>query len=310
MSQRMGRGLVGAITAVLFLGVIRAEDAPSSAVKYRLAYRFAPEQVEAFTVEQTSEITNHLNDVKEVIANKAEFRRHFRVLSVEKDGAADLEMTIDWVRMAVTYNDDPTKTVIFKSDDPAFHHPKMKGILASVGKPQAIVKIGPTGKTLKVTPTADAAPAVPVGEAANGVASTSPEGYLSPLPEGPVAIGDFWKERFSLNVDEGGLPKKIELLRSYKLTAVENGQARIEFHTTILTPVDAPEVEMQLTQRQTSGRILFDLTRGQVISRETQVDRTVIGPFQGKGSNRANSTYKEQRVVEEIAAKEGSSAAK
>jgi hypothetical protein len=298
MSQKLG--FLSAIAVLLLAGSLVAEE-PGSAVKHRLAYRFTPNQQVAYEVEQSSEFHNTLEKATEVAKNSAVFRRHYRVVSSEKDGSGDLETTIDRVHMDTKFfvNGELARQDIFKSDDPEFQDPKFGDVLAVVGKPTAIVKSSPAGRTQKVTPLGDVKPST--SNALGGTAS--PEGYLSLLPDEPVAVGDFWKERFDVRILEDKLPVKIEMLRTHKLVSVENGQATIEFRTTILTPLnDDPEKEMQLIQRETAGKVIFDLTQGIVISRESKVDRTVLNCFEGKGSMQAVTTYKERRIVDEVVA--------
>jgi hypothetical protein len=54
----------------------------------------------------------------------------------------------------------------------------------------------------------------------------------------------------------------------------------------------------QLIQRETSGKIVFDIDKGLIVSRTSAVDRTVVNPFGSKSSMRASSTYREQWIPE------------
>jgi hypothetical protein len=130
-------------------------------------------------------------------------------------------------------------------------------------------------------------------------ASSAPESYLVPLPENAVAVGETWKERFELDVvTQDKLPLKVAMQRTYKLASLDKQQATIDFRTTILTPIEDPALAAQLIQRETSGKIVFDIDKGLIVSRTSAVDRTVVNPFGSKSSMRASSTYREQWIPE------------
>lgn len=263
---------------------------------YVLTYKFIPNQSVHYEVVHEMEIINQLNEQTETSRNKSESRKHYRVLAVEPDGSGNLELIIDRVHMTASVGGKPAE--VFKSDDAAAQPEKYKHILRTVGKPQATIRFSPAGAPLKVAPILPVAanqPAV-AGGSANGQ-EASPESYLTPLPEQPVAVGDIWKERFQLDAVADKLPVKITMQREYRLAAVEANRALIEFRTVILTPVHDPAISAQLIQRETQGKIVFDLARGQVVSRDVGIDRTVINPFGSKSSMRAVSRYQERLIT-------------
>jgi hypothetical protein len=86
------------------------------------------------------------------------------------------------------------------------------------------------------------------------------------------------------------------MLRTYKLAAVNGNDATIEFRTSILTPIEDPALSAQLIQRETSGKLTFDLSAGLITGRSSSVDRTVVNPFGPKTSLRAAGTYSEKTI--------------
>ena len=282
--------------------------------KYTLAYKFQSGQVFTYDVKQETEMTTQFNDLSEETKNSAEFRRHFKVVAVNTDGSAELETSIDWVRMNVTFNNDPSSAIVFKSDDEKFHHPKFKHLLGSFGKPQAIVHVNRTGQTLKVRATEDANKAVVVdGNAdANPAQQTlSVEGYLMRLPEKELAVGETWKERCEVRVLEDKLPVQIDMLRTCKLVKVEKGVATLKFQVAVITPGTTASIRAQLIQREPTGEFQFDMEKGIVIASKSGVDGRVVGPFDGKGSMQATSTFKERLVTpQEVAEKPSESTIK
>lgn len=271
--------------------------APAADAKtYRLAYKFTPNQIVHYQVMHEMEIVNQVNEATESAHNKSETRKHYRVAAAGSDGSGDLELTLDRVHMTAAVGARPAE--IFKSDDPAFHPKTYQHILASVGKPQATIRFSPTGAPLKVV----AAP--PPAAQANNPATvpsdspeTSDESYLTPLPDRPIAVGEVWKERFQLPMKAlNKLPLRIDLLRTYRLAAVEGNRARIEFKTSILTPNLEPEISAQLIQREIAGTLIFDLEQGWIVSRDVAVERTVVNALGPKSSMHAVSKYRERLV--------------
>ena len=294
-----------AFLAILaLLAGVSAADRSSSLqaaepTKYRLTYHFQPDQVYTYDVRQETEMKTQFNDQSETSKNSAEFRRHFKVLSVNSDGSAELETSIDWVRMRVTFDNKPESEIIFKSDDKEYHHPKFRHLLSSFGKPQAIVHVDKTGETIKVRATEDANRAVVVddGKAANPALQTlTVEGYLMRLPDKEIAVGETWKERCEVRVLEDKLAVQIDMLRTCKLVKVENGIATLRFQVAVITPGTSASVRAQLIQREPTGEFLFDIKKGIVISSKSGVDGRVVGPFDGKGAMQATSTFKERLV--------------
>lgn len=261
---------------------------PTGNQKYRLAYRFQPRQTVWYDVRHEMQITTQFGEAIDVARNQSETRKKYHVAAVDADQCGDLELTIDWVHMTASVRENAAP-VEFRSDDSNFQPPQFKEIMEVIGKPQATIKFNPSGVPLKVT----ANRSVPAETPGSGDAS--PENYLVPLPETPVAVGEIWKERYDVTTRTADkLPLKVAMLRTYKLTSVERGMANIDFKTSILTPINDPGVSAQLIQRETAGRMVFDLQAGLIVSRDVEVDRTVINPFGQKSSLRAVSRFQER----------------
>ncbi|MGQ0634595.1 MAG: DUF6263 family protein [Planctomycetaceae bacterium] len=276
--------------------------APAPPDVFWLRYKFTPGQIATYEVSHEMRIRTHYNDADETHANKSRTKRRYKVVSADETGAADLELAIDWVRMEAAFGNGvrEAEPIVFQSDDPAKQPEKFKPILATVGRPTAVIRFSASGRPLKVDAKEPALPAPQAG-AASGP-DTSHESYLVALPERPVAVGDVWKERFEIAArDSDRLPVRVAMQRTYKLAKVENDLATIEFRSAILTPIEAPSILAQLIQRETAGSIVFDLNRGLVVSREVDVDRTVIGPLGPKSSLRAVSKWREKLLTEVIA---------
>lgn len=289
-----------------------AETAPRpKTVKHTLVFKFQPNQILRYEVSNDTEITTHVKENTETVRNSSTARRHYKVVKVdEKTGDANLELSIDWVRMVASFdNPDRKKTepIEFQSDDPEKHPKQFQEVLDTVGKPRATIRFSPAGKPLEVITKVPGKPAagnqLAPGPAPLPAHDTTPESYLLQLPEQPVAIGETWKDRFDVLVrdDEKNLVR-ITIQRSYTLTEVNEGRARIDFRTTILTPLRNPSIEGQLIQREIAGKAVFDMARGLIVSREAGVDKTVLGPFGPQSSMHARSQYREKLLGDETIA--------
>ncbi len=92
----------------------------SPADKVTLRYRFTPGQLVHYEVTHAGEITTQVAEVAETTRNKTRSRKHFRVAGVAPDGAGELELVIDWVRLEASFGDNPP--TVFQSDDPDSSH--------------------------------------------------------------------------------------------------------------------------------------------------------------------------------------------
>jgi hypothetical protein len=275
--------------------------------KYKLAYKFLPNQTIHYEVFNETEITTTVKEETETVRNSSESKRHYVVKAVdENSGNGDLELYIDWVHMVASFH-NPARAksppVEFQSDDPEKQPEQFKDILATVGKSRATIRFNPAGNVVRVlkgdlpasSPTAGKSPRK------SPAPDASPEAYFFPLPDEPVALGGTWKDRVNVVCrDNDKIPVKITIQRNYRLTGVKGKLATIELKTVVLTPVQDPAIAGQLIQREISGNLVFDFERGLVVSRETGVDNTVIGPFGPKSSIQARSMYRE-KLVEEAA---------
>jgi Family of unknown function (DUF6263) len=280
------------------------ESGAKAAEKHKLTFKFQVGQIVRQEIAHESEIKTHKNQDTETARNSSKSRRHYRVVAVdERSGEADLELTIDWVHMTASFegaDGKKTKPIEFQSNDPEKHPEQFGNILASVGRSCATIRFNRTGAPVKVVSgrvpqTATA----PIGEskATTGSPLTdgSLEAYLIPLPDQPVAVGEEWRDKFDVIVrDDVKNLTKITIQRVYKLLEVKEGRAVIELRTAILTPVNNGAIAAQLIQREITGKIVFDIERGLIISRETVVDNTVVNAVGANSVMRALSRYHEK----------------
>jgi hypothetical protein len=292
-----------------------AATQPPAADKVHLQFKFKTGQVVRYEVVHEMEITTLFNGAKEIAKNKSNTARSYKVGPVTTEGDGDLQLTIDRVHMFALFDtgDAVTTPIEFQSDDPAKHPKEFRPILEVVGKPTATIRFDRSGRIVsvdesKINRPKSAAGVVkkaggaPLNPLHTGLADATPESYLVALPEEPVAPGNTWKERFEVVArDDQNLPIRIMMQRNYKLASVQDGKASIEFRTFTLSPNLEAAVEAQLIQRETSGKIVFDIERGLIISHDSHVERSVVQPFGPKSRMDAKSKYHEKLVTEELA---------
>lgn len=274
------------------------ETAAASADGYRLRYRFKTNDVVNYEVAHTMEITTRKDETSETASNESHAEKHYRVVSVDRDGNAILELMIDRVRMSARFGEaDP---VVFDSDKPSETPRQFAHVQKTVGQPLARIKVSASGEMLSVV---DLLPELKAGESGDSDATRS---FLIVFPERPVRVGDTWKDdpNPQVRVTVGkSLTRDVEVLRRYELVSVEGNLATIHVRNTVITPVRDPAIRAQLIQRSPEGEIVFDLENGLLVSRKMTIDKTEIGVFGDNSSMQAVSRRTETFIPSDAVAK-------
>ncbi|MES2789311.1 MAG: DUF6263 family protein [Planctomycetota bacterium] len=311
--------LIGALT----LSPLQAEDSPSATpatsssaevpppapaenpgATYKLAYKFGPGEVVRYETQHNVKFVSQFSGNQETATNKTETRKIYRVIGVNPDGSADLELVIEWVRMKADFGGGGLP-IEFDSKDPgAKSQAKFADILRNVGKPQARLKCAANGKVISVkemklvTPAAAGTQSVELKD----VSGRDDFNFLTVFPDEPIPVGKTWAEKSEVKVTvEDKLKETIQLQRTYKLDSVEGDIATVSFKTSVLTPVKNPTIAIQLIQRETSGKLQFDMTRGAMITRNVDSDKSVINPA-GNNTAMHSSSYLLERIITSTAA--------
>ncbi len=293
--------------------------APAAGGAVTLRYKFAVNQQTYYSVNHVMKITTQKDQTSETAQNESDTVRHFRVVSVEADGSAILELMIDRVKMSarfgendpITYDSagkpaakppakpDEEDSIAFDSTSPAPPPPLFKNIVETIGKPTARIKVSPTGEMLDVVRMNAPAP----NPAAPEVADNDPSNnFLVILPAKAVKPGDTWSDKIDVRVAlSKALTQNITILRKYELVSVKDSVATIATDSTVITPIRDPQINGQLIQRTPEGTVRFDIAQGQILSREMKLNKTEIGVFGDNSSMRAVSTRVEKLVTREAA---------
>ncbi len=269
----MARTCISARLVLSLLFVAVASTVRSDDTAYTLRYRFTPgESVYYTTVNSTSRKFQQAEQEIET-DDSVNALKHYRVLSVEPNGNAVLELMIDRTRMQVARGESvfTYDSAVDKSPPEAFLQ-----VHSTVGRPWLHVTVSPRGETTEYkTPGG-----VPVPESPDFVSRVLPE-----LPEQPVKIGDTWKDQFVVDVPTGDiqvaegkpLTKPIRMQRVYQLKSVDNGIATLSLKTEILTGARTPKDEVSLVQRKFVGTLTIDIDKGRLTGRDLSIDGSVVG---------------------------------
>ena len=306
------------LSAPQLLAAEGANDAPAVAEKpddvktravadngqaHVLAYKFRTNDVVSYEVVHLMEITTTKDVTSETAANESRADKHYRVVSVDRDGNAILELMIDRVRMSAKFgNAEPVK---FDSDKPNETPPQFKHVEKSVGKPLARIKVSPSGQLISTVEL------LPELQEAQGESEAS-RNFLVVFPERPLRVGDSWKDEPNLQVRVtvgNTLTRNVEVMRRYELVSVDGNLATIRVRNSILTPVREAAMRAQLIQRSPEGVIVFDMEKGLLVSRTQTINKTEIGVFGDNSSMRAVSDRTEVLVPGKAVARKPGAAA-
>lgn len=282
------------IIACLYSHAYADETTEESAKKYLLRHKFQNGQVARFDVTDKQTIDSQFSGAKETVNSETRAQRSYRVISIDDEGNAELELTIEKVWMKNQFNE--SDAVIFDSEDATKQPEQFANIMETVGKPMSQMKISPRGVIVKAT-RIGAKQEISAEETQN-------LNFLIVLPEEEIPVGGEWSEDLFVEVPvDRVLKKKIKLRRKYKLESVEKDIAKISLNTVILTPIRNPRVKGGVISLKPAGLLKFDIAKGQLLERSTKVRDRVIGAF-GENSLMEMATDRTEKYVSEVQAAE------
>lgn len=247
--------------------------APAPLQTYTLRFQFTKGESSHYAVRQQNELEVEYNEVAEKTKSQANSVRHFKVLDVDSEGVATLELCIDRCYMTATQNGT---TVTYDSTKPEAEVPsQFYQVAAMLGRPSVQIRMAPSGKVVGITSL--------LGQAVDSLTADDQKlDVLFTLPEKPVAVGDQWSETSKAEVAAaaaivGGAKESVTILRKYTLTGVKEGVATIGLQTIILTPNIDAEKQTQLVQKLWKGEIRFDIAKGRMLARRQEISEEVAG---------------------------------
>ncbi len=267
----------GFIAAVLALTLAASADAQS-------AWQFRFEKGETITtkIEHVTAVTETIAGKKSDITSKLSIVKRWRVLDVDAQGVATLEQSL------VSLRNEQTRpggdVLLFDSSDLDKSTPELKGMMKFIDVPVATIRVDGLGRVVEV--------------------KTGPKGkydaeppFAMALPGQPVREGQAWLRPFTIVLEPPlGVGEKYQAEQTVKAAKIEGDKAMLEMVTTIKNPPEAASERVPLLQKETQGRMLFDIAKGRLESVRIVVDRTVEN-HQGKDTSyRFASDYVEQLI--------------
>ena len=266
------------IAAWMFLLAVASLVAAAEAEKYSLSYRFQPGETVRWEVEHRSNVRTTVSSTTQTAETVSLSVKAWQVTDVKPDGTATFRNSVEQVDMRQHLSG--CDEVRYNSRTDAKPPPGFEDTAKSVGVPLATITMDAAGKVLHrhdTKPRPAGAPKDPVAEH---------ESWLTmPLPKEAVPVGHTWRLPMDIDVPlEGGAVKKVKAMQQFTLEDVKTGVATIRVTTDILTPITDPAVESQLVQRESSGRVRFDIDAGRILGQQMDIDKHVVG-FRGDASS-------------------------
>ena len=281
------------VLATAMSGLSLAEETPSSEKSnvddsdaILLRYKFnAGEKLRYQTSQNvTQQVVSPAGQKLDV--SSVEQKRLFRIEAVDEAGVADASMQFEHVRME-TQTDDNDRIIYDSSMAPSAVPPKYRSVANGLKKAAPKFHLSPMGTPLSK-------------DGVEEVSAVANACFMMPLPKEEIRIGDFWSSKIPVDVRLApGVMRKINLQRSYKLKAVNDGIAEIVFYTSLENQIKTPQVKALLLQATPNGTIEFDIQKGRVVRRELRFDNFVLGALGPNTMLTAKGKTVEQLVVDE-----------
>ena len=271
-----------------------AQKPEAPAKGYLLNYRFQKGESLHYQSGFQMKFITAKGRTKETVISKTEMKKHFKVIAAKPDGSVILEPILDHVKMSAKFNE--TEPITFDSSSKITPPKKYQHVAESVGTAMVHLKINQQGKLLDVIPqkTIKERSVVTLTSGDRDDQMTQ-KNFLINFPVQPIKIGGTWTEELNSTVTtrNRNLKKPVKLQREYRLKSVKKNIALIIVKTSLLTNIRNPQQMVQLIQRTPRGTILFDIKRGILISRKTEIDNQVFGIAGGDSYAKATSSFQE-----------------
>ena len=257
-------------------------DAPAT---HLLRYKFRAGETVRWHVEHRSHIRTTISGTTDSAESVSVSVKAWTVSAVDKAGNVTFEHSVESVKMRQKRSgrqEESYDSLVDKTPPPIYEE-----AAKSVGVPLTVVTMDPLGKTVR-------------REDKRPRPGASDEAQLTiSLPEQPVAVGEKWSfpTQITLPLKEGG-SRRINLRQQYTLLDVKSGIAVIRMETQVLTPINDPDIEAQLMQRETTGEVRFDIEAGRIVAQQIDLDKSVVGIAQGQGSIQCRTRFEERLLTD------------
>jgi hypothetical protein len=247
-----------------------SESASASGPTHLLRYKFQPGEVLRWQVIHRAKVNTTVSGTTQTAETTTTSVKIWKVLPPDARGNARIEHSVEKVEMRqkLTGRDE----VVYNSQTDAAPPLGFEDAAKAVGVPLSIITLDAQGGV--------------IDRQQKHATATDQHGQVTiPLPAEAVPVGHAWSFPYDVQIPlRSGQVKQIKTRQHFRLSEVRDGVATIEMETQVLSPVNDPEVEAQLIQRETRGRAKFDIAAGRIVSQEMDLDKSVIG-FSGESSS-------------------------
>lgn len=245
-------------------------DSATAGDAYLLRYKFAPGETARWQVEHRAIIRTTVGGTSQTAETLSTSIKVWQVSRVDAAGQATFVHSVESVdmRQKLTGRQEVRYNSLTDSEPP----PGFEDVAKAVGVALAEITLDAQGNLVR-------------REQLHGDSAPSLGPLTIPLPAEAVPVGHPWFLPNEVSVSlKSGQVKRIKTRQRFTLEEVADGVATVRVETQVLTPVNNPEIEVQLIQGKSNGTIHFDIEAGRVIDQQTDVDERVHG-FQGEASS-------------------------
>jgi hypothetical protein len=271
----MMRILIG----VLLLAVVLEANASAQTPDGR--FHWAQGQTLYYRVQHTTSVAETVAGSKVETSSKLNLIRCWKVVGVDADGVATVEMSISAMRNEQTRPSG--EVMVFDSREPEKSTPVLREQLAKViNQTLSVLRVDAMGRVVEVKQ----------GQASRYEAEL-PFGLV--LPGGALSAAQSWTRQYNIVLDPPlGTGEKYPSVQKFVCSKVEGSLATLTL-TTELVQMPANKMEqLPLFQKLPQGEAVFDLQHGRLQALRVAINREVQG-HQGEGSSyHFQSTYTEE----------------
>jgi hypothetical protein len=270
MARAWWLALCAAVTAV--------PAAPAQDAAWRFRWRTG--DVLTYQVEHVTSVAETVGGNTVQTGVKLTLVKRWRVLDVDAQGVATLELSLQAMRNEQARPSG--ETVLFDSSAPDKSTPELREQLGKyIGVPLAVLRVDAQGKVAEVKQ----------GSAAR---YESEPPFVLTLPPTAPAAGQAWERGYHITLEPPqGTGEQYDAVQKYVCRGVAGGIATLALTTELKTLPASLLDRVPLLQKQVAGEVFFDVNSGRLRQALLRIDKVLEG-HQGEGSSyRFRSDYTE-----------------
>lgn len=256
---------------------------PRVQLRYRLS---AGQELHSEVVHMATTDTriSHLDEHSE---SRTVSRKVWEVTNVDAAGNMTFVHRIAAVELSQRIGEGDEMSFDSRSAEPPA--PMFNKLAETIGQPISIITIDPMGRVVE-REDRHHSPNLGMGD------------ITLAFPEEPVGVGSSWSVPREVRCRrDDGTTKLIKLREVYAVEKISAGVVTISMRAEPLTPIREPELQAQVVQQLSQGKLKFDNDAGRLISKELNWDDKVVS-FAGPNSLMEYSARYSEQMLESVAA--------